>query len=65
LISAVGLIYTYVVMKNQKYLQSELDTKLNERVQAHPYIRNPIFIAYVLGFLAFLGIVGYIAALYY
>ncbi|MDQ0243958.1 flagellar basal body-associated protein FliL [Bacillus fengqiuensis] len=65
LVSVVGLIYTYVVMKNQKYLQSEMDTKLNERVQSHPYIRNPIFIAYVFGFLAFLAIVAYVAALYY
>ncbi|MFC3884296.1 hypothetical protein ACFOU2_12640 [Bacillus songklensis] len=65
LIAVVGLIYTYVVARNQKYLQSELDTKLNERVQAHPYIRNPIFIAWTLFLLAILAIVAYVTALYY
>ena len=65
LISIVGLIYTYVVMRNQKYLQSEMDTKLNARVQAHPYIRNPIFIAWIFVILAFLAIIAYVAALYY
>jgi hypothetical protein len=64
-IAVVGLIYTYVVARNQKYLQSELDTKLNERVQAHPYIRNPVFVAWALFLLAILAIVGYLTALYY
>ncbi|HZG61280.1 MAG TPA: hypothetical protein VEY68_12550 [Anoxybacillus sp.] len=47
LIAAVGFIYTYSIGRNQK-LQGEYDTEINEKVQEHPYLRNPVFLAYII-----------------
>jgi hypothetical protein len=47
LIAAVGFIYTYSIGRNQK-LQGEYDTEINEKVQEHPYLRNPIFLAWII-----------------
>jgi hypothetical protein len=47
LIAAVGLVYTYSIGRNQK-LQGEYDTPINEKIQDHPYLRNPIFLAWII-----------------
>ncbi|WP_044893936.1 hypothetical protein [Bacillus alveayuensis] len=47
LIAVVGLIYTYSLGRKQK-LQGEYDTEINEKVQEHPYLRNPVFLTYII-----------------
>ncbi|MHC0035610.1 hypothetical protein [Pseudoneobacillus sp. C159] len=44
----VGLIYTLQLARRQRY-QSEYDAEISEKVQAHPYTRNPVFLAYIIG----------------
>jgi hypothetical protein len=57
LIAVVGLIYTYSIGRRQK-LQGEYDTEINEKIQEHPYIRNPVFLTYIVAvILAFIAIV--------
>jgi energy-converting hydrogenase Eha subunit F len=53
LILVVGFVYTIRVAKNQRYQRGEYDTQINEKVQVHPYTRNPVFIAYLI----FIGLV--------
>jgi hypothetical protein len=43
-----GLLYTYRIGKRQK-LQGEYDTEIDEKVAEHPYILNPVFLAYFIG----------------
>ena len=45
----VGLIYTFRLGENQKFQRSEFDTEINEKVQDHPIIRNPVFLTYIIG----------------
>jgi hypothetical protein len=47
-ILAFSLIYTFKVAKQQKSLKNELDTDLPEKVQEHPYTRNPIFLSFLI-----------------
>ncbi|RFU69952.1 hypothetical protein D0463_00930 [Bacillus sp. V59.32b] len=53
----VSLIYTISAGRTQKAMKGEFDSQLNENVQNHPYLRNPIFLA--IGFF-FVFVVGYI-----
>lgn len=65
MIISVGLIgfalgYTFIVLKQQRVLKSELDTQIPEVVQRHPYLRNPIFLSFGIFFLvAFIAIILY------
>ncbi|WP_044022569.1 hypothetical protein [Bacillus sp. SG-1] len=43
-----SLVYTFKVGRQQKALKNELDTDLPEKVQEHPYTRNPIFLAFII-----------------
>jgi hypothetical protein len=61
LILVVGFIYTYRIGKNQRYQRGEYDTEINEKVQDHPYIRNPVFIAYFIFIALLLAYLIYIA----
>lgn len=45
LVSLFGLIYTYRLLQNQK---NKYDTGVSERVEAHPYTLNPVFISYII-----------------
>ncbi|MRX73783.1 hypothetical protein GJU40_16700 [Bacillus lacus] len=48
LIVSYGLFYTVKVGKMVDSRQSEHDTDINPKVQAHPYLRNPIFLTYLI-----------------
>lgn len=48
LILAFGLIYTYRLGTKQHTMRSEYDTEINEKVQDHPYILNPVFLTYAI-----------------
>ncbi|WP_110111726.1 hypothetical protein [Bacillus sp. CGMCC 1.16541] len=64
-IALISLFYTWVIARDQKKLQGEFDTQLDEKVQAHPYIRNPIFIACLVGIAVCLALIAYMAVIYY
>jgi hypothetical protein len=43
-----GLVYTVRIGLNQKKQKSEFDTEVDEKVQDHSIIRNPIFLTYLI-----------------
>jgi len=47
LTAAIGAIYTYKVGRRQK-LREEYDVEISEKVQEHPYLRNPVIIAILI-----------------
>ncbi|WP_243354498.1 hypothetical protein [Bacillus litorisediminis] len=47
-ISIFALVYTYYVARQQRVLRGEVDSKIGEDVQDHPYARNPVFLAYLI-----------------
>ncbi|WP_163103364.1 hypothetical protein [Peribacillus alkalitolerans] len=49
-IGLTGILYTVSLGKSRKALRGEFDTHIDEKVQEHPYMRNPIFLAYILFF---------------
>ncbi len=49
-ILAIALIYTLIVARDRKVLNSELDSQIPQPVQEHAYIRNPIFLTYAIFF---------------
>ncbi|MBM7703407.1 hypothetical protein [Metabacillus iocasae] len=65
IIALISLFYTWIIARDQKKLQGEFDTQLDEKVQAHPYIRNPIFIACLIGITICLALIAYMAVIYY
>ncbi|KXG10375.1 hypothetical protein PNH38_10945 [Anoxybacillus rupiensis] len=60
LIAIIGFLYTYSLGRRQK-LQEQYDAPVNEKIQEHPYIRNPVLLAYVLAGLLALGMIIYLA----
>jgi hypothetical protein len=44
-----GLFYTFKVGSLVSVRQSEYDTEINEKTQRHPYLLNPVFLAYIIG----------------
>ncbi|MDF2854975.1 MAG: hypothetical protein K0Q87_826 [Neobacillus sp.] len=44
-----GLLYTLKVGRLVSVRQSEYDTEINEKTQRHPYLLNPVFLAYIIG----------------
>jgi ABC-type Fe3+ transport system permease subunit len=61
LILIIGLWYTLNIAKNTKNKTDGYDTEINENVQAHPYTRNPVFLAYIIGALVFFVFLAYYA----
>jgi hypothetical protein len=61
LILAVGLIYTLKIGKNTKYQTDGYDPEISDKVQAHPYTRNPIFLAFIIFALLFFIFLAYYA----
>ncbi|WP_243293057.1 hypothetical protein [Bacillus sp. FJAT-47783] len=65
IILVTSLVLTMRAGKLVDTRQSEFDSKINEKVQEHPYIRNPIFLAYVIGigvvivYLIYMGVTFY------
>ncbi|WP_079508254.1 hypothetical protein [Mesobacillus jeotgali] len=43
-----GLFYTWAFGKGQKRAQGNLDSQVPGVVQGHAYIRNPIFLTYII-----------------
>ena len=43
-----GLFYTWSFGKRQKRAHGNLDSQVPEAVQEHAYIRNPIFLTYII-----------------
>ncbi|WLR43195.1 hypothetical protein LC087_03060 [Bacillus carboniphilus] len=48
LIAIGGLIVTWKDGRKMDQRQQVMDTQINKNVQKHPYLRNPIFITYML-----------------
>jgi hypothetical protein len=42
-----SLIYTLTIARAQKAVKGEYDSPINENVQSHPYLRNPIFLSII------------------
>ncbi|MBB5323861.1 cbb3-type cytochrome oxidase subunit 3 [Anoxybacillus tepidamans] len=59
-IAVIGFVYTYSLGRRQK-LQEEHDAPVNEKIQEHPYIRNPVLLAYLLAGLLAAGSIIYLA----
>jgi predicted permease len=55
-----GLVYTMRIAKRQRY-QGEYDDEISEKIQAHPIIRNPVFLAYIIGLGLALAYMVYVA----
>ncbi|EMT46127.1 hypothetical protein H919_06011 [Anoxybacillus flavithermus AK1] len=55
-----GFVYTYQLGKRQR-TQGEYDTSVGEKVAAHPYVRNPVFIAYIVFVVLLIGYIAYVA----
>lgn len=62
IILIVSFILTMRAGKLTDVRQSEYDTNINEKVQTRPYIRNPIFIAYIVGIGVMLFYLIYVGA---
>lgn len=55
-----GLLYTVRVAKRQRY-QGEYDADISEKIHDHPYTRNPVFFAYIIGIGIALAYMVYVA----
>lgn len=55
-----SLYYTLVIARSQKTAK-EFDAPVDEKVQQHPYLRNPIFISYLVMLVVLVGFVIYYA----
>lgn len=49
-ILTAAMAYTLVLTRNQRKAKGNLDGKILEGVQERPYIRNPVFLTYLLFF---------------
>ncbi|WP_078381087.1 hypothetical protein [Sutcliffiella halmapala] len=61
LIIAGALIYTYKVGRQTSASPSEMDSEISEKVQEHYVLRNPIFVACIVGAVLILLYIGYVA----
>jgi hypothetical protein len=61
LILAIGLFYTYQLGKRQHNMRQQFDTEINEKVQDHPYTRNPVFLTYVIAAALAIAFIIYMA----
>ncbi|MGM7720135.1 hypothetical protein [uncultured Metabacillus sp.] len=61
LILAASLIYTIKVGRLVGARKSNMDTQINEKVQEHPYMRNPVFLTYVIFGILALAFIFYLA----
>lgn len=48
LILVVGFFYTMQVGKRMEKENSQYDEEVSEKVERHPYVRNPVFIVYIV-----------------
>lgn len=64
-ILAVSLIYTWSIARKQKTVEGETDTQIPKPVQEHVYMRNPIFLAYIIFFALVLFIILFVSITFY
>lgn len=64
-ILAVSLISTWSLARKQKAVEGEIDTQIPKPVQEHVYMRNPIFLAYIIFFALVLFIILFVAITFY
>ncbi|MGX6442122.1 hypothetical protein ACWM35_02655 [Neobacillus sp. K501] len=64
-ILAVSLISTWSLARKQKAVEGEIDTQIPKHVQEHVYMRNPIFLAYIIFFALVLFIILFVAITFY
>lgn len=64
-ILAVSLIYTWSIARQQKTVEGEIDTQIAKPVQEHVYMRNPIFLSYIIFFALVLFIILFVAITFY
>jgi hypothetical protein len=60
LILVSGLYYTYKLGRSQEAAQSKYDIEISEKVQAHYFIRNPVFITYAVGLFLVIAYIIYL-----
>ncbi|MBM6617627.1 hypothetical protein [Bacillus suaedaesalsae] len=56
-----GLLYTLKLGKNTKYQTEGYDTEINGKVKSHPYMRNPVFLTYIIAAIITLAFIAYFA----
>ncbi|WP_235991705.1 hypothetical protein [Metabacillus schmidteae] len=61
LVLITSLLYTFKVGKLVSERKAKYDTQLNEKVQDHPYTRNPVFLAYLIAAVISLAYIFYLA----
>ncbi|WP_253957734.1 hypothetical protein [Metabacillus halosaccharovorans] len=61
LILVTSLIYTFKIGKLVSERKAKYDTQLNEKVQDHPYSRNPVFLAYMIAAVLSVAYIFYLA----
>jgi hypothetical protein len=64
LIAVIAFVYTYRLGRQQKW-QEELDAPIPKAVQEHAYLRNPVFLAYLLAALLVAVAILYLALRYW
>lgn len=65
IILVTSLVLTMRAGKLAETRQSEFDSTINGKVQERPYVRNPIFLAYIIGIGVVLVYLFYIGITYY
>ncbi|MFK2824838.1 hypothetical protein QYG89_03970 [Bacillus sp. B190/17] len=57
----ISLIYTIKVVKQQSVAKAGIDEPIPKHIQSNPYVKNPIFWAYIIGFGFLLLFIFYLA----
>ncbi|MDQ0229533.1 hypothetical protein [Metabacillus malikii] len=60
-IAVISLIYTFRVGRDISARRAKYDGPIDEKVQEHPYIRNPIFLACLIAGIFSLAYIFYLA----
>ncbi|KAB7707897.1 hypothetical protein F9802_04060 [Bacillus aerolatus] len=61
-VAVVLILYTVKVLKQQSVVKAGMDEPIPKNVQQHPYVKNPVFWAYLIGAALILGVIFYFAA---
>ncbi|MEH7502164.1 hypothetical protein V7152_08975 [Neobacillus drentensis] len=60
-----GLIFTLGTGRMVSTRSGEFDTEINKKTQSHPYLLNPVFLAYIIGIGAIILYIIYLGFNYY
>jgi hypothetical protein len=61
LILVGGFLYTFKLSRDVTVRKSEYDTEISAKVEKHPYLLNPVFLAYIIGIGAVLIYIAFFA----